>query len=77
MKNRVQRRSPIPAVLLVLAMAACGVSSPDGAPATDKLRAGGSTSTTQPSTPATDNATTTRTVILHVSGMMKSKGGAT
>lgn len=76
MKNRVQRRSPIPAVLLVLTMAACGVSSPDGAQATGKLPAGGPTTTTQP-VAATENATSARTVILHVGGMMKSKGGAT
>lgn len=77
MRNRVQRRSPIPAVLLVLAMAACGVSSPDGAPATDKQLAGDSTATTPSSTVATENAIPARIVMLHVTGMMKSKSGAT
>ncbi len=77
MRNRVQRRNPIPAVLLVLAMAACGVSSSDAVPANDKLPTGASTSTTPRSTAARENANPARTVILHVTGMMKSRSGAT
>jgi hypothetical protein len=76
MMNRVQRRGPISSVLLVLAMTACGGSSPDGASAPERT-AGGSPSGARPSAGGTENGAPARTVLLHVSGMMKSKSGAT
>lgn len=76
--NRVLRWSPIPAALLVLAITGCsGGSSPDGAPVTDKPSASGSAIPEPPSALAATEPAATRTVVLHVTGMMKSASGAT
>lgn len=76
--NQVLRWSPIPAALLALAIAGCGDSkSSDGLPVIEKSSRSGMAAPEQPSSPATEQASRTRSIVLQVAGMMKSKSGAT
>jgi len=76
--DRVLRWSAVPAALLVLAITGCGGdNSPDGAPAAETPSRPETAASKRPPVPATEGATAARTAVLHVTGMMKSKSGAT
>jgi len=75
--NRGLRWSPIPAALLVVVAGGCGGKSPDGIRADRKSSRSETIASERSSGRSAEEATAPRTIVLHVTGMMKSKSGAT
>lgn len=76
--NRVARWSRLPVALLVLAISGCsGGDASQEARVSEKLSRSETTAPRRPAAPATEDTFAVRTVVLHVTGMMKSKSGAT